>query len=98
MPKLYSLKKKRKVTPQIGDLVQLNVRHSKKCKDETGDILNCMHAVIASVAGPWVTIKHFNGLVGFPFKEETAIPIDGCVQVIAHGWAEKQGDTWQRVE
>ena len=97
MPKLYSLMKKRHVTPKIGDLVQLNVRHSKKCKDETGDILNCMHAVIALVRGSRVVIKHYNGRVGFPFKEETAIPIDGCMQILWNGFAVKQGDTWKRV-
>ena len=97
MPKLFSLKKKRKVTPQIGDLVQLDVRHSKKCKDKTGRIINCMHAVVALERGQRVVIKHYNGLVGFPFEEETAISIHGCVQVLHHGFAEKQGDTWTRV-
>ena len=97
MPKLYSLEKKRKVTPKIGDLVYLTIKHSRKCEDKTDRKVNCMHAVIALERGSRVVIKHYNYLVGFPFEEETAIPINGCVQILTHGFAEKQGDTWERV-
>ena len=96
---LYSLKEDCEVNPKIGDLVQLKITHFEECFDsENGRFVSCRHAVIASVAGPWVTIKHYNGLVGFPFEEETAIPIHGCVQILNHDWAKKQGDTWTRVE
>ena len=98
MPKVYSLEKKREVTLKTGDLVSLKITHSRKCKvPETGRIINCMHAVVALERGQRVVIKHYNGLVGFPFEEETAIPIHGCVQILTHAWAVKQGDTWQRV-
>ena len=99
MPKVYSLEKKRWVTLKNGDLVHLKITHYRRCKvPETGRIINCMHAVVALERGQRVVIKHYNGLVGFPFEEETAIPIHGCVQVLHHGFAEKQGDTWTRVE
>ena len=100
MPKkLYSWNTKRYVPLQVGDLVSLTIQESKKCKEpETGRPINCMHAVVSLVRGQRVVIKYWNRLAGFPFEDETAIAREGCMQILCHGFAVKQGDTWTRVK
>ena len=100
MPKkLYSWDTKSHVPLKVGDLVSLKITHYRRCKEPgTGRPINCMHAVIALERGQRVVIKHWNRLAGFPFEDETAIPVEGCLQILHHDFAEKQGDTWTRVE
>ena len=96
--KLYSWETKRHVPLKVGDLVSLTIKESKKCKEPgTGRPITCRHAVVALVCGQRVVIKHWNRLAGFPFEDVTAISVEGCLQILHHDFAEKQGDTWKRV-